>query len=180
MPRTYEGEVSKRFGGIISARCEFDAPGRKPEVEPVTAIDQRDVEPLVEALREAQAALSAMGKTLIAVEGTLKQPYPDDPRWSPWSRFLARSDDSPWPRLCRADTSARAALATFEDTAIEGRIEDGSALKELLEWCEEQAEAADDVRSAHFSHCEYETAHRCEGQAAAYRATAQEIRRRMG
>jgi hypothetical protein len=31
--------------------------------------------------------------SLIAVKGSLDQPYPDDPRWSPWTRFVERTLD---------------------------------------------------------------------------------------
>lgn len=31
--------------------------------------------------------------SLIAVKGHLDTPYPDDPRWTPWTRFIERTID---------------------------------------------------------------------------------------
>lgn len=39
-------------------------------------------------LAEAGDALYAIGKACLVVKGTLEAPYPDDPRWSPWTRFV--------------------------------------------------------------------------------------------
>jgi hypothetical protein len=41
-------------------------------------------------LAEAGDALYAIGKACLAVKGTLKVPYPDEARWSPWTRFVGR------------------------------------------------------------------------------------------
>lgn len=48
---------------------------------------------------------------LIAVNGHLNQPYPDDPRWTPWTRFVE-------PALGRMDADL-AALKVLEDAAKE-------------------------------------------------------------
>jgi hypothetical protein len=40
-------------------------------------------------LAEAGDALYAIGKACLVVKGTLEVPYTDDPRWSPWTRFVA-------------------------------------------------------------------------------------------
>jgi len=41
-------------------------------------------------LKRAADALWACAKAALTVEPTLKQPYPDDPRWSPWTRWVER------------------------------------------------------------------------------------------
>lgn len=38
--------------------------------------------------RELVDALHAIAKAAITVEPTLAVPYPDDPRWSPWTRWM--------------------------------------------------------------------------------------------
>lgn len=40
------------------------------------------------ALDRARAARSRVSSALIAVAPLLDQPYPDDPRWTPWTRFV--------------------------------------------------------------------------------------------
>ncbi|MFC5217293.1 hypothetical protein [Streptomyces coerulescens] len=40
-------------------------------------------------LAEAGDALYAIGRACLVVKGTLEAPYPDDPRWSPWTRFVS-------------------------------------------------------------------------------------------
>lgn len=39
-------------------------------------------------LAEASHALRAIGKAAIVVQPTLDKPYPDDPRWTPWTRWM--------------------------------------------------------------------------------------------
>jgi len=41
-------------------------------------------------LQRAADALWNCAKAALTVEPTLKQPYPDDPRWSPWTRWVER------------------------------------------------------------------------------------------
>lgn len=55
--------------------------------------DQLDA--LYERLEAAEAKLAAartarrrVSSALIAVAPLLEQPYPDDPRWTPWTRFV--------------------------------------------------------------------------------------------
>ncbi|MFC8676737.1 hypothetical protein ACFUEN_29130 [Streptomyces griseorubiginosus] len=43
-----------------------------------------------EQLAEAGDALYAIGKACLVVQSTLEVPYNDDPRWSPWTRFVGR------------------------------------------------------------------------------------------
>lgn len=40
------------------------------------------------ALERARQARRRMNSALIAVESHLTKPYPDDPRWTPWTRFV--------------------------------------------------------------------------------------------
>jgi hypothetical protein len=53
-----------------------------------------------ERLREAEEALVEAGEALrnhathwITISPLLEEPYPDDPRWSPWTRFGKRACD---------------------------------------------------------------------------------------
>jgi hypothetical protein len=39
---------------------------------------------------EIGKALSDVAQAALVVKGTLTKPYPDDPRWSPWTRFMYR------------------------------------------------------------------------------------------
>lgn len=57
----------------------------RPDASTITD-DQLDQ--LYAQLGEAADALYAIGKALIVVEPTLKQPYPDAPHTSPWERFV--------------------------------------------------------------------------------------------
>jgi hypothetical protein len=61
-------------------------------------------DPDIETLREARATLIP---SLIAVKGWLDRPYPDDARWTPWTRFIERA-------LARFDEEYVAALASVE------------------------------------------------------------------
>lgn len=67
-------------------------------------------EELRAVLEEAEHAVKETAKVLMVLQGTLEKPYEDDPRWSPWTRFVARNERSPWSLLCKVDTSIRAAL----------------------------------------------------------------------
>lgn len=104
---TVLGEEARRtlYDVLASARSTVDA-------EPIVPVDQdklrdlfRKVEPVVAALlsaareagreegrREAAKAMRdpvrRMTAALIAVDSRLTEPYPDDPRWTPWTRFI--------------------------------------------------------------------------------------------
>lgn len=39
-------------------------------------------------LKQARLAQRRVNSSLIAVESLLSKPYPDDPRWTPWTRFV--------------------------------------------------------------------------------------------
>lgn len=39
-------------------------------------------------LDQAASALTTVGKKALVVKPTLDKPYPDDPSWTPWTRFL--------------------------------------------------------------------------------------------
>lgn len=41
-----------------------------------------------ELLEQSAAALKAVGKAALVVKPTLDKPYPDDPSWTPWTRFM--------------------------------------------------------------------------------------------
>lgn len=43
--------------------------------------------PALDVLRKARVSIAA---SLIAVKPHLDAPYPDDPRWTPWTRFIER------------------------------------------------------------------------------------------
>lgn len=45
---------------------------------------------LLALLHEAADALRDVGKAAIVVHPTLDKPYPDDPRWTPWTRFMEK------------------------------------------------------------------------------------------
>lgn len=51
-------------------------------------MSDQTVEALRELLREASRALKDAGKAAIVVKPTLDVPYKDDPRWTPWTRFV--------------------------------------------------------------------------------------------
>lgn len=44
----------------------------------------------VELLRDCQEAMHELATALLTVKPRLSEPYPDDPRWSPWTRFVKR------------------------------------------------------------------------------------------
>lgn len=60
------------------------------------------------ALREADKALRANVTTWITLEPKLTDPFPDDPRWSPWTRFGKRAA----MKAQAARDAIRAALAS--------------------------------------------------------------------
>ena len=43
---------------------------------------------MVEALAESEDALRRVATTCIALSDLLDKPYPDDPRWTPYTRFV--------------------------------------------------------------------------------------------
>lgn len=43
---------------------------------------------LRDLLRQAADALVEVGKKALVVKPTLDKPYPDQPEWTPWTRFL--------------------------------------------------------------------------------------------
>lgn len=47
-----------------------------------------DRERLRAQLSSARTARRRVSSALIAVSPLLEQPYPDDPRWTPWTRFV--------------------------------------------------------------------------------------------
>ena len=49
--------------------------------------DTVNVDTLVETVDNARRSIAA---SLIAVKGHLDKPYPDNPRWTPWTRFVER------------------------------------------------------------------------------------------
>jgi hypothetical protein len=67
---------------------------------------------LLDALERSREELRRAAANIIAVEGSTDTPYPDDPRWSPWSRFLERA----LAAIGRADESARQAISTSRPT----------------------------------------------------------------
>lgn len=62
---------------------------------------------LVAALRACYRSIGQLRTSLITVEPFLDKPFPDDPRWTPWSRFI----DRPWRQAATASELARAALS---------------------------------------------------------------------
>ncbi len=70
---------------------------------------------LVEALRECNEAGRGLTADLIAVKPHLDLRYPDDPRWTPWTRFVERG----LGRLDEARKKARAALAAHEQAGTD-------------------------------------------------------------
>ncbi len=93
-------------------RCRWQF-GRRPAEDldeaQIEVLEGRE-ERLEAALKEAHHAIKETAKALMVVEGTLRKPYDDDPRWSPWTRFLDRNERSPWTLLVKADTTARSVL----------------------------------------------------------------------
>lgn len=68
-----------------------------PAMVPTTLFDQHMASEHPEHIHQAAAdaqlaeagdALYAIGKACLVVKGTLEIPYTDDPRWSPWTRFV--------------------------------------------------------------------------------------------
>lgn len=77
------------------------SPDRPAASEPPVAESAADA---LTALREIRVSIAA---SLIAVKGHLDTPYPDDPRWTPWTRFIERE-------LHKLD-DAKDALARLEE-----------------------------------------------------------------
>ena len=61
---------------------------------------------MVEALAESEDALRRVATTCIALSDLLDKPYPDDPRWTPYTRFVKPA----LQRVERARHCARAVL----------------------------------------------------------------------
>ena len=70
------------------------------------------------ALEEARHTIAETAKALIVVMPKLKEPYPDHPSLSPWTRFFDRHEGTPWGLLGKSDTSLRAALALTEEEML--------------------------------------------------------------
>ena len=75
-----------------------------------------------EALREGAEALGEAFKVALTVKPLLDKPYPDDPRWTPWTRWVDRA-----ARRCFNARSAlrKAARGTWEPVP-EGSADRGS------------------------------------------------------
>ncbi len=56
---------------------------------PVTPDDHEVVVPRA-LLERAERALWEVSKAALTVAPSLYDPYPDDPRWSPWTRWMKR------------------------------------------------------------------------------------------
>ena len=97
----------------VEAYGQQERPMSEPASEETINVSRSVVEQSHEAIRAA-------AKLLITLEETLKQPYSDDPRWSPWTRFVARNEYSPWNLLIKADTRLRAALDGAEKQGENG------------------------------------------------------------
>lgn len=76
----------------------------RPEME--AAFTAAGVPAMVEALAESQDALRKITTTCIALSDLLDKPYPDDPRWTPYTRFVKPA----LQRVERARHRARAVL----------------------------------------------------------------------
>ena len=66
------------------------------------------------ALTEAHHAVKETAKALIVVMPKLKEPYPDHPTLSPWTRFFDRHEGTPWGLLNKNALLIRSALALTE------------------------------------------------------------------
>lgn len=73
--------------------------------------ERERAEQLREALRGMITAEQGITADCIAVKHHLDSPYPDDPQWTPWTRFVERG----LQRLDAARRKARVALASKED-----------------------------------------------------------------
>lgn len=62
-------------------------PTKRPTASEITD-DQLDV--LYAELAAAAHALKEISKACLVVKPTLDHPYRDDPRWTPWTRFVDR------------------------------------------------------------------------------------------
>ena len=69
--------------------------------------------PLLDALEQAESALRENITTWITLEPALGTPYPDDQRWTPWTRFGERA----FRAAGRAQDAVRRALASGGDEA---------------------------------------------------------------
>jgi len=71
----------------IPADWEGEQPERRAQWE---AAAQAATAPLRELLRQAAEALMDSAKAALTVKPSLDQPYPDDPRWTPYTRWVER------------------------------------------------------------------------------------------
>lgn len=56
-----------------------------------TLLEQQGIiNDLREQLAETSDVLRTVGKAAITVQPTLDTPYPDDPRWTPWTRWMEK------------------------------------------------------------------------------------------
>jgi hypothetical protein len=60
------------------------------------AEQREEIERLRGLLSEAADALVEVGKKALVVKPSLDKPYPDDARWTPWTRFLGPSAEHAW------------------------------------------------------------------------------------
>jgi hypothetical protein len=91
---------------------DFSVPLKRTPVHVLTderlnAIVAQRCAPLVEALEVAEKALHANKAAWLTLAPALSTPYPDDPRWTPWTRFGERAGRAAWD----AGDKVREALA---------------------------------------------------------------------
>jgi hypothetical protein len=99
---------------LDEARAALAGEPTPPAIPEQLAAVTRRLEEAEELLRECAEALRKNETTWIALSATLDQPYPDDPRWSPWTRFGERAARA----ASQAKRSARAFLARESSVGV--------------------------------------------------------------
>lgn len=77
------GESPERFAFVL----QRVAPGALTPHQARQRAEER-AERTEAAIERARRARRRINSALIAVESLLTSPYPDDPRWTPWTRFV--------------------------------------------------------------------------------------------
>ena len=80
------------------AIAEIDDAVENDDGCPLIMLDPADVlvlldiiQGLLNEVKDAESALNGAWKALLTVKPSLDAPYPDDPRWTPWTRWGERA-----------------------------------------------------------------------------------------
>lgn len=112
------GDVLRHWG-LLDEQIDQKAAEEFAVTDLLALLPEQTSRAAEDAIERARLARRRLTSALIAVEPLLAKPYPDDPRWTPWTRFVG-------PALKELSDALRAGPAT-DDGPAAGVGQDGAA-----------------------------------------------------